>query len=140
MAVELDVAITKPDANVKPATGSCVQVLRDGGQPVGVLHREQEHSGADPETLGDRKNRSRCGQQRRAVSVVEEVVLREPELVVSELFHQRGVLTHLSVCSGPVGRLHGCVLEAEEADSEAHRNLRATWRRQLVDGPPRRRP
>src|SRR5437899_1197746 len=69
-----------------------------------------------------RSDGSGCRQQRGTVPVVKEVMLGQPELVVAQPFHEDGKLAHVTVCSGPMPRLHRRALEAEEPDSESHRS------------------
>src|SRR5712664_1433477 len=54
--IELDVAVTQPDAKVETAARPRVQVLRDRSQALRILHRQQEHPRTDAQPLGDRKD------------------------------------------------------------------------------------
>jgi hypothetical protein len=123
VAVELHVSIAETHAQVEATAGSSTEVLGDGSQAMRILHGQEQHPGADPQPVGDRQNRCRRRQKGRTVTVIEEVVFGKPELVISELLHQHGILAHVPVCSRPVRRQHSCVLKAEEANTEAHRDL-----------------
>ena len=51
-----------------------------------MLERQDQDERADADSLGLSRDRGGRRQQRRIVAVVGEVVLREPAVVVAELF------------------------------------------------------
>ena len=122
VTVELDVAVAHAHPKVEPAPRASAEICGDRGQPARVVHRKEQHSGADAQAFRDREDGSGCRQQRGTVPVVKEVMLGQPELVVAQPFHEDGKLAHVTVCSGPMPRLHRRALEAEEPDSESHRS------------------
>src|SRR5581483_8388581 len=56
VAVELDVAVAHADSQVEPPAGPRVEIVRHDREAVRLLHRTEQHAGADAKPRGDREH------------------------------------------------------------------------------------
>jgi hypothetical protein len=83
------------------------------------VKRQQEDEGANPDPARSRRNRRADRQKRRGVTIVDEMMLRQPDVIVPELFRVDGELDVVPVELGPRHGFRGGIPERKER-SEFH--------------------
>jgi hypothetical protein len=68
-----------------------------------IVKGHQEHPGRDADPCDTRGDRRGCGQNRREIAVVDEVVLRQPHVVKAVVLAPHDLIKNLSI--EPVGSL-----------------------------------
>ena len=135
-ALELLDLVAKADAEIEPAVGEDVDGGGVLGDADGVVQREEQDPGADPDSCGQASNCGGDGQDGGRVAVVDEVVLGDPDVVVAELLGVDDFVEDFVVELGPglapLGWIAEVVDQAElwlacwasvEADPSAERDV-----------------
>ena len=116
---ELDLDPAEADAQRQPAMAQQLDRGRVLGQADRVVHRREDHAGADLDRRGRLRDRRAHHEQRGHVPVIDEVVLRGPHGAEPEPFRLDGERDGLVVRACPVG-LARPELGAEESEAKSH--------------------
>ncbi len=105
-AAELVRRIAHADADLHPSTADVVENREILGQPDGVVERQQADVTGEPDAPGARRHRRSDRNPGREISVLDEMMFREPDQIESEpveprhLVHDRGIQVLMAHAGG----------------------------------------
>ena len=117
IAVELDRTVAAPHADIQAPAAQDIDHRELFGEPDRIVEGEDRGGQADPHAPGPHGGGGRQDRRRDRETVLDEVVLGEPEAVEAELFRPRHLL---DLAPEDVGMAEGRGRLEEVVGSEAH--------------------